>query len=195
MSKMSKTPSWVMLGFVLGAMFVLALPERKAPPAPTEPPKAAEPAAAPVPRDPPPLSNIEAVFEVWGKHAVWHDDTTEVALWDPTEKRYADFYEVRRFSGTLYFRSIPNLTRRVIERGSKLADSPLLFTETEEQFREWDERDRERRPIERMWRPPPPKLPSVEPKAPATNMPAPEVQRIVPPPWETTKPVIDTAKK
>src|SRR5688572_30717624 len=83
-SKMSKTPSWIMLGFLLGAAFVAALPPlRKRQPAP--PPeasgfKAAEPAKKREPREPPQLTTIEAVFATWGKHAVWADDVTEVAL-------------------------------------------------------------------------------------------------------------------
>lgn len=195
-SKMSKTPSWVMLGFVLGALFVMALPNEKPEPAPVAAVPPVQPAQpTPPPRDPPPLSRIEAVFEEWGKHAVWHENSTEVALWDPAEERYADFYEVRRIDGVLYFRSIPKLTRRVIER-TNMGDSPLLFTETEEQFRAWDERDRAQRPLERMWKPPPPKLPQVEPQRPAVTMPvAPEAQRVVPPPWKAHDPAGAESKK
>lgn len=188
-SKMSKTPSWVMLGFVLGALFVLALPERQAP-APSPAPAATPEAPKPEPvRPPPPLTRIEAVFDEWGKYAVWHDDTTEVALWDPTVERYADFYEIRRIQGVLYFRSIPQLTRRPIGRGGHLAGSPLLFTETEEQFQEWDERDRARRPLERMWEPPARKPPpKVELQAPpAVNVPPLEAQRLTPK-WEPPPP-------
>lgn len=155
-SKMSKTPSWVMLGFVLGAAFVLALPDwqkDESPPPQPVPARAAEPEPPAPPRTPPPLSRVEAVFEDWGRYAVWSDETTEIALWDPAEERFSDFYEVRRIEGVLYFRSIPRLTRRVIKPGRQLAGSPLLFTETEEQFRAWDERDRAQRPLERMWEP------------------------------------------
>lgn len=187
-SKMSKVPSWIMLGFVLGALFVLALPKRPAPPPAAAPARKPQTAAAAAPRPPPPLSRIEAVFEDWGKHAVWHDDATEVALWDPAEERYADFYEVRRMNGALYFRSIPKLTRRPIDRGKDFERSPLLFTETEEQYREWEERDRARRPLERMWKPPPPKLPQVQPQMPAVEKPiAPEAQPMQRPEWETIR--------
>lgn len=196
-SKMSKTPSWVMLGFVLGALFVLALPNRRRAepsPAPTKKVEAPRPAA---PREPPPLTRIEAVFEEWGKYAVWHDDTTEVALWDSTEERYSDFYEIRKVGGALYFRSVPRLTRRPIgDRSRELVGSPLLFTETEEQFREWDERDRARRPFERMWTPPPPKLPQVQPQLPAIEPPkAPETQPITPPAWEQMRKSDPVGKK
>jgi hypothetical protein len=192
-SKMSKTPSWVMLGFVLGALFVLVLPNRQEEPAPPPPVKQERAPIPQPPREPPPISRIEAVFDEWGKHAVWHDDTTEVALWDPLEARYSDYYEVRRIDGVLYFRSIPKLTRRIINRGKEFESSPLQFTETEEQFREWDERDRARRPLERMWEPPPPKPPQVPPQMPVmTPTPAPEAQRITPPPWETRPPVTNS---
>lgn len=173
-SKMSKIPSWMMLGFVLGALSVLLFPKSKptaAAPAPV-PVVAAEAPAAP--RVPGPLSRIEAVFERFGEGAVWSDNTTEVALWDPASERYADFYEIRRVEGNLYFRTIPALTRRVIARGKPQPDSPLQFTETEEQYREWYEHGRIERPIENMWKkaPPPPKpaavaAPAVSPSAPA----------------------------
>ncbi|MGH7943807.1 MAG: hypothetical protein ACREH8_05410 [Opitutaceae bacterium] len=149
-SKMSKTPSWIMLGFLLGAVFVAALPPLRRKPAP-EPVvfKATEPPAAPAPREPPQLTTIEAVFEVWGKHAVWSDDVTEVALWNDRDKAYTDCFEVRRFGSIHYYRTIPRLTRRVISRGKPIPESPLRFTETEEQYREWLNYGRSERPIER----------------------------------------------
>ena len=172
-AKMSKVPSWIMLGFVLGALSVLLLPKSK---------PASVPVAAPVlavespvsPRQPGPLSRIEAVFERFGEGAVWSDNVTEVAMWDPATERYADFYEIRRVEGNLYFRTIPALTRRVIARGKPQPDSPLQFTETEDQYREWYEHGRNERPIENLWKkaPPPPKpatvtAPAVSPAIPA----------------------------
>jgi hypothetical protein len=147
--RMSMTPSWVMLGFLLGALFVVALPPLKkpAPPALARAPVAEPP--APKPKSPPPqLTTIEAVFSAWGENAVWSRDTTEVALWNSDEKRFSDFYEIRRFGDTLYFRTIPRLTRRVINHGKEPPmECPLQFTETEEQYREWLEHGRtERRP-------------------------------------------------
>src|SRR5688572_5942706 len=112
-SKMSKTPSWIMLGFLLGAAFVAALPPLRKRPAPrpeTAVFKAAEPAKKREPREPPQLTTIEAVFADWGKYAVWSDDLTEVALWNDREKDYSDFFEVRRYAGVYYFRTIPQLT-------------------------------------------------------------------------------------
>jgi hypothetical protein len=149
-AKMSKTPSWIMLGFLLGAAFVAALPPLRKQPAPevatmraVAPPKPAEP------RDPPQLTTIEAVFAEWGKHAVWSDDVTEVALWNSRDKAYTDFYEVRRIGDAYYFRTIPRLTRRILSRGKPIPESPLLFTETQEQYREWQAYGRSERPMER----------------------------------------------
>lgn len=153
-AKMSKTPSWIMLGFILGAAFVAALPPlRKKPPAAPPEMRAVPPAPSTAPREPQPLTTIEAVFADWGRHAVWSDDVTEVALWNSREKAYTDFYEVRRLGGTLYFRSIPQLTRRKLARGKPLDESPLQFTETEEQYEEWRQFGRRERPSERELRP------------------------------------------
>lgn len=169
---MSKTPSWVMLGFVLGALCVLALPSRKEVPPAAEAPPAPVPVAPEPPRTPPPLSRIEAVFELYGAGAIWSEGTTEVALWDAATERFADFYEVRKLDGKLYFRSLPALTRRIVSRGKPTPDSPLQFTETEEQYREWYDHGRRERPIEQLWQkpPPPPKAPVA---APAVTPPAP----------------------
>jgi len=147
--KPSMTPSWVMLGFVLGAFFVLALPsrdEKSGEPAPApQPPRSVPPPVMP----PQPLTTIEAVFAAWGDYAVWDDDTTEVVLWNPGKPDSGDFYEVRRFEGTAYFRSIPRLTRRIINRGKPLPpDCPLRFTETEESYLEWMEFGRRERRVE-----------------------------------------------
>ncbi|MBL9211376.1 MAG: hypothetical protein JNL92_12975 [Opitutaceae bacterium] len=136
--QLSKTPSWIMLGFVLGAAFVAALPPlRQPPPAPAVAPVAPRPDAPPPVRAAPVLTTIEAVFAEWGRHAVWSDDVTEVALWNGQERAFTDFYEVRRVGGVLYFRSIPKLTRRIIARGKPMPEAPLRFTETEEQYQEW----------------------------------------------------------
>jgi hypothetical protein len=163
-SKMSKTPSWIMLGFLLGAIFVAALPPLRKIPAPESTAfKAVESPPPRSPRDPPQLTTIEAVFAVWGQHAVWSDDVTEVALWNDRDKAFSDCYEVRRFGDIPYFRTIPKLTRRVIARGKPIPESPLLFTETEEQYREWLNYGRSERPVERHA----PERPN--PSAPAPN--------------------------
>jgi hypothetical protein len=132
-SKPSQVPSWVTLGFALGALFVLALPRRA--PAPQEALPAVEP-AAPKPAAPRPLSTIEAVFDAWDRYAVWSDDTTEVALWSPETKSFSDCYEVLRVGDAYYFRSILGLTRPVLTHGVA-EGSPLQFTETARQRDEW----------------------------------------------------------
>ncbi len=129
-SRLSKTPSWITLGFVLGAIFVLLLPspEKQAPP-PGPPPQT-------VRLERPKLTDIEAVFAQWHQYAVWKNDLTEVALWDTETHSYSIFYEVLRNGDVYYFRSIPRLTRPVLTRGID-PRSPLEFTETEESRREW----------------------------------------------------------
>jgi hypothetical protein len=188
-SKMSKTPSWIMLGFLLGVLTVIAMPPlRKSPPAPAAEPVLAEPVKRVGPVDPPQLTTIEAVFAQWGENAVWSDETTEVALWNSQRESYSDFFEVRRYGNTYYFRSIPELTRRIIARGKPMPDSPLQFTETEEQYQEWRQHGRsERRPD------PEPRLRSprfTAPEAPAIQITRPSVE---PPPGDRVLPVFPPA--
>lgn len=146
-ASLSKTPSWIMLGFLLGGACVLALwaPWKKSPPplpAASPPvPAALEPVKS---RLPPRLLIIEDVFATWGQHAVWDGDTTEIAF-DAGGGTYSELYEVRRRGDILYFRTIPRLTRRVINRGKPTPECPLQFTETEEQYREWLEHGRKER--------------------------------------------------
>lgn len=129
-SRLSKTPSWVLLGFVIGALFVWSLP-RPSPPAgrPSPPPRT-------VVLERPKATDIEAVFAEWGRHASWDHDLTEVALWDVDTKSYSIFYEILRSGEGLYFRSIPRLTRPLLTHGVPKT-IPLQFTETEEQRKEW----------------------------------------------------------
>jgi hypothetical protein len=79
---------------------------------------------------------------------VWDDQVTEVALWRTETGSFSEFYEVRRVGEGYYFRSIPQLTRRVIRHGvPRPKESPLEFTETEAHYREWFEHGRfERQP-------------------------------------------------
>jgi hypothetical protein len=141
-AKMSKTPSWVMLGFFLGAAFVWSFQRESEKAEPkrsvgmTDWPKA-------VRVEPSPLTTIEAVFAKWGDAAVWDKDLTEVALWRSETGGFTEFYEVRRVGPDLYFRSISNLTRLVIRHGTPPADEvPLRFTETQAQYNEWLEHGR-----------------------------------------------------
>jgi len=136
-SQLSKIPSWISLGFVLGALFVWALPspETEAPvPSAPEAPEVSVPPA--VRSGPAPLSDIEVVFSEWGHHAVWSHDLSEVALWDTETKSYSRYYEVLRNGENYYFRTIDRLTRPILTHGVK-ADAPLQYTETEAMREEW----------------------------------------------------------
>jgi hypothetical protein len=153
-ARLSKTPSWITLGFVLGAMFVLALPREHRP----APPAVAQPLAQPPVRlERPVLTEIEAVFSEWGQYAAWEHDITEVALWDADRKAYAICYEVLRNGESLFFRSIPHLSRPVLTHGVP-NNSPLQFTEPEEQRQEWLRARWENT----RWTPPPQPRPSIE---------------------------------
>ena len=130
-ARLSKTPSWVLLGFVIGALFVWALPrETKTAASPAGP----KPATVLLER--PKATDIEAVFAVWGRYAVWDHELTEVALWDVDMKSYTIYYEILRSGDAIYFRSIPKLTRPLLVHGLPKG-APLQYTETEEQRREW----------------------------------------------------------
>jgi hypothetical protein len=131
-AKPTQVPSWLTLGFALGALFVLALPKRAAVEPQTRP--AAEAPAKPAP--PRPISTIEAVFADWGRYALWSDDTTEVALWNADTKGYSDYYEVLRFGDNFYFRTLPRLTRPILDHGVP-DGAPLEYTCTVRQREEW----------------------------------------------------------
>ncbi len=139
---LSKTPSWISIGFVLGALFVWLLPK----PAPevVEVPVHDETAMPLVAhRVKPDFSELEAVFSEWDDYAVWSNDTTEVALWDIEASQYSRFYEVLRSGNDYYYRSIARLSHPVLTHGVPV-NAPLLFTETEKQREEWlEQRDTE----------------------------------------------------
>lgn len=132
--RLSKTPSWISLGFVLGALFVWLLPHPE--------PKVVEVPAAPTPvplvalRTKPDFTEIEAVFAQWNQYAVWENDRTEVAMWDVDTRQFSRFYEVLRNDDGYYFRSIARLTRPVLTHGVDVK-APLLFTEPQARRDEW----------------------------------------------------------
>lgn len=123
---LSKLPSWCVLSFILGALFVWLLPQPKPKPAPPPPPRR-EPPTVVTTRLAPDLSVIEAVFAQWQRGAVWQDGRTEVALWDNATHQYSQLYEIIRRGGHDYFRSIDHLTRPVLTHGVS-EGAPLLFT-------------------------------------------------------------------
>jgi hypothetical protein len=149
-AELSKTPSWVMVGFVLGVLAVLGFQRERRPPG-GEPAAAAPstreetaPASPTIsedaPRsitslaDRPSLAVIEAVFEQWGGYALWENDVTEVALWNSVSNEFSDYFEVMRSPSGFYFRSIPRLTRPWTDARPP-RESPLRFTEPHEQRR------------------------------------------------------------
>ena len=137
-AQLSQAPSWVLLGFVIGAVFVFLLRRQylveemqrepaaavaeasasggSSPDSPTAA-RAGEPTAA----------AFDAVWRAWGHHAVWLDDTTQVALWNAQTGDYSDAFEVVRRGDEFYFRPLPGLTRPMVERGLGLG-VPLQFT-------------------------------------------------------------------
>jgi len=132
---LSKTPSWISFGFLLGALFVWLLPQPE--PQVIEVPVKDETTLPLVAtRIQPDFSQVEAVFEGWGRYAVWENDLTEIALWNIESKQYSRFYEVLRNGETFYFRSIVGLTRPVLTHGVEV-NAPLLFTEPEARRQEW----------------------------------------------------------
>jgi hypothetical protein len=120
-----------MLGFALGALFVLALPRRQVPPERPNVPRPPVTALTPAR-----VTTVEAVFAEWGKYAMWERDVTQIALWNSDTAGFTDAFEVVRLGENLYFRSIPRLSRPLLTHGVP-SDSPLEFTETEEQRQQW----------------------------------------------------------
>jgi hypothetical protein len=125
--KPSMAPSWVLLGFGIGVLFIWMLPRSEIPAA-----AGLEPASAPVAQTAPQIAVIEAVFAEWGSAASWENDGTEVALWSSETGSYSQCFQVIRTGGMYFFRSIPRLTRPVLTRGVR-DNSPLQFTESEAQ--------------------------------------------------------------
>ncbi len=138
--QLSKVPSWIMLGFVLGAACVLAWPRK----ADVRPTLTVAPAvvrqAAPEPAHPPTLEHamfFESVFAEWSKYAVWEDELTEVAFLSADTKSFSEHYEVFRSGDRYYFRSISQFTRPVLTHGDVPNNSPLQFTEPQAARDQW----------------------------------------------------------
>lgn len=139
--KLSTIPSWIMVGFIVGALFSLGVQrelarrdqEKAAAAKPLPPPPVKlEPVPSPsVVKDRASLSAIENVFVQYESNAVWRNDITEVALWNAQTNKFSELFEVMRSGDNYYFRTIPQLTRPVI-RPNPAPDLPLRFTEPED---------------------------------------------------------------
>jgi hypothetical protein len=133
-SRPSTIPSWVMLGFASGVLFMwllrVTVEETPVPaPAPVEPPVVRV-------ATPPQPMEIEAVFAQDAEFAKWENNLTEGVLWNRGAQAVIDRFEIRRVGETLYFRTIPQLTRRVLTHGVP-ENLPIQFTETEAQHQQW----------------------------------------------------------
>jgi len=113
-----------MLGFIVGALFVWALPRPPVAPAPVSSEvKPAAPAIPPRPR----LTDVEDYFTEWHhKYAVWMDDVTYVCAPDAEYKTYPYCFEVLRRGDAFYFRSVPR-PRRMKPVPNLPSNSPLEF--------------------------------------------------------------------
>lgn len=121
--KASKIPSWIMVGFVLGALSFYTVSdyfgsrEKTPPPAPADPESATVPAPSPSPQpapapQPPDTSSknsplidnsrqmtlfaIDAIFRQWEVNAMWEYGTTQVVFWNPADEKYSTAVEVFR---------------------------------------------------------------------------------------------------
>ena len=131
-AKMSKVPSWISVGFVLGALvgWTLRAPQPQPPP----PVKIVE-VLKMEPR-PNKTATVEGLFEQWKHLAGWRDDTAEVLIWNSDTKEFSEAYEVRRVGEDFYFRSIPQLTRKLVNYADLLpSDAPIRFAGVEDRGR------------------------------------------------------------
>jgi hypothetical protein len=132
-SDLSKVPSWLLVGFVVGALFVGLL--RRDYLVRSSPVQAsggnvestlASPSPAVRPGEPS-LSAVEAIWSVWGEHAVWVEEVTQISIWNTETLAFTDFFEVTRRADSYFFRCIPRLSRPVVDRGLGKA-APIQFT-------------------------------------------------------------------
>lgn len=122
--KPSKIPSWIMLGFLLGALFVWALPRPRTAVVTQAPvtPVLSAPAFATHPR----FSDLEASFTEWQQYALWSGELAYVVMWDAETRTFRDCYEVQRRSDEFFFRSVPR-PKNLRAREDVPANSPLQF--------------------------------------------------------------------
>lgn len=139
--KLSTIPSWIMVGFIAGALFSLGVQRELSRREHEKAAAAQPPPPPPVKQEPLPslsalkdhtsLSAIENIFGEFEANAVWKNDLTEVALWNAQTNKFSECFEIVRSGDTFYFRTIPSLTRPVV-RPNMTPDLPLRFTEPEE---------------------------------------------------------------
>ena len=135
---LSKTPSWIMLGVIIGSIVTVTVQKHwggrndESPPIPA-------PAAGPAGETSkePAITNthlslfaMETLFQQYQENVVWRHEIKEVVFWNPFTDQYSEYVEVLRNGEDFYFRSIPRLTRPIIE---ELMDPnvPMRFTEPE----------------------------------------------------------------
>ena len=142
-ASLSHVPSWILIGFGLGALTVWGFLSRPEPPPPVTPPAAdvdataATPLASPAtPRrnpaaltDRPSLQVVEALFEQHRAWAFWDNGATQIALWNGATGAFTDFFEIRRTEEGTYYRTLDALTWWPIEYYGP-DNAPIRFTET-----------------------------------------------------------------
>ena len=134
--KLSKTPSWIMVGFIAGALFAYGVRREVArhdeakltPSTPAVTTQVEPPHSVSALKDRSSLTAIENIFTQYEGQAVWHNDLTEVALWNAETAKFSEFFEVMRSGDYYYFRTLPHLTRAVIRQTTD-PNLPLRFTE------------------------------------------------------------------
>lgn len=142
-SKLSTTPSWIMVGFVIGALFAFGVDreldrrnQTKSPATPMPPasvPAKVEPQkSSSALKDRTSLSAIENIFAQYDSHAIWRNDLTEIALWNAETNKFSECFEVMRSGEYYYYRTIPSLTRPVL-RPNPAPELPLRYTEPEDE--------------------------------------------------------------
>lgn len=158
--KLSRTPSWIMVGFVIGCTFAYVadreFEKRRARPV-VEPPVVSRPAppAPAVPETLPAMrlsqNEVDAMFRQVSEAAVWENDLTQIAVWNPLMEKFSDLVEVMRSGEYFYYRPLSRLTRPLItaEAGPGVL---ILFTETDAL------RAKRLESIPPFFRPSPPKL-------------------------------------
>ena len=135
---LSKVPSWIMLGAVIGGILTVTVQRRWAGETrPQTPP----PATVAVEKPAPPelksadthisLLKMEEIFRLHQEHAMFRHGFTEVAFWNEVTNEYSVYVEVLQSGDEFYFRNIPFLTRPLNDQVND-PRLPIRFTETEE---------------------------------------------------------------